>query len=58
MTIFFENANVIKNKEKLKNCHGLRDTEDMTSKCNMGSETQSALEGKNLLIIKDIYLIN
>ena len=40
MTIFFENANVIKDKEKLKNSHRLKNVEDITSKCNMGPQTK------------------
>lgn len=51
MTIFFENANVIKDKEKLKNCYRLRDTEDMTSKCNMGSQTKFHTGGEEICLL-------
>lgn len=39
--IFFINANVMKDKEKLRNCSKGKETGDMTTKCSMGSWTGS-----------------
>lgn len=39
--IFFINANIMKDKEKLRNCSKGKETGDMTTKCSMGSWTGS-----------------